>query len=526
MNNTSGHDPRSDKGLNAMMDLFREENYFRRLKHMFRGLHAPRDTRDYKFARIELQRLAAPTAALLVPMLAVMLLVVLAVGRVAKDEVIVDWRKQSDQPVPPLETPIEKPQVDPLTPTTDTVLIDPVAPVDITSLVPEPPPEGVHAPKSPEKVNIPAGVPNGPGVGDDPYGLRKPGKHPPSGPMGPHPDNNTALLRALRWLKKNQQPDGSWPRHQAAMTGLAVLTFLAHGEKPAQSPEFGETVRRGIDYLLKTQDERGFYPGNYEGLIATYALCEAAGMTKNPNVRQAAEKAVAFIIAGQHSSGGFDYGMKPGERDDTSVMGWAVQALKAAQIAQLRVDGLDQALKLAVRGFRKNAAANGGFGYIEPGQSGLTGVGTLAFQMMNAAEAPEVQKSLKLMDDWKVSWSAPVVPGGSPQYYFYYATQVMYHAGGARWKRWNEMMKATYLDAQKILPRAIEDADGNLQDIGWWENGDQHTDRPVMDTCLAALQLMVYIRYLPTFQPPVAPPPAIDTARGDLRDVPVHSGAL
>jgi hypothetical protein len=31
-----------------------------------------------------------------------------------------------------------------------------------------------------------------------------------------------------------------------------------------------------------------------------------------------------------------------------------------------------------------------------------------------------------------------------------------------------------------------------------WVNGDEHSDRPVMDTCLASLQLMVYYRYLKT----------------------------
>ena len=34
--------------------------------------------------------------------------------------------------------------------------------------------------------------------------------------------------------------------------------------------------------------------------------------------------------------------------------------------------------------------------------------------------------------------------------------------------------------------------------MGHWENNDVHTSRPVMDTCLTALQLMVYYRYLPT----------------------------
>jgi hypothetical protein len=33
-----------------------------------------------------------------------------------------------------------------------------------------------------------------------------------------------------------------------AMTGLAILTFLAHGETPS-SEEFGETVTKGVQYL-------------------------------------------------------------------------------------------------------------------------------------------------------------------------------------------------------------------------------------------------------------------------------------
>jgi hypothetical protein len=58
-----------------------------------------------------------------------------------------------------------------------------------------------------------------------------------------------------------------------------------------------------------------------------------------------------------------------------------------------------------------------------------------------------------------------------------------------------------------------------MQDIGWWENADVHTDRPVMDTCLAALQLMVYYRYLPTFQVIDTPSEIVATAqdRADIK---------
>ena len=59
------------------------------------------------------------------------------------------------------------------------------------------------------------------------------------------------LLKALYWLKKVQNPDGSWAKgwgRQEAMTGLALLTFLAYGETPT-SKEFGTTVRKAMEWL-------------------------------------------------------------------------------------------------------------------------------------------------------------------------------------------------------------------------------------------------------------------------------------
>ena len=59
------------------------------------------------------------------------------------------------------------------------------------------------------------------------------------------------LLKALYWLKKVQNPNGSWAQGvgtMQAMTGLALLTFLAHGETPT-SKEFGTTVRKAMEWL-------------------------------------------------------------------------------------------------------------------------------------------------------------------------------------------------------------------------------------------------------------------------------------
>jgi hypothetical protein len=314
-----------------------------------------------------------------------------------------------------------------------------------------------------------------------------------------------ALMRALRWLKKNQQPDGSWPQQKIAMTGLAILTFLAHGEPPRDSREFGATVQKALEFLLKNQRADGKFngmdDGEYAHPIATYALCEAYGMTLNPDVKAAAEKALVPIIKGQHPTGGWTYKMHPGPeanggfRDDTSFMGWCVQALKAAHLAKIQVNGLERAMKLAVKGFKANAHPSGGFGYIGPGTGGLTSVGCLCMQLLGASNENEVKKALDVIDTWVPTFSSYAsVPEeerrfymmASPQYYFYYATQCKFHQGGRHWDNWNKAMKPRYVKAQLVEENAIKDAKGIDRDIGWWENADAHSDRPVMDTCLAA----------------------------------------
>ena len=64
------------------------------------------------------------------------------------------------------------------------------------------------------------------------------------------------------------------------------------------------------------------------------------------------------------------------------------------------------------------------------------------------------------------------------------------------------------------LKEPYRDAEGNFQEIGHWVNTDAHTDRPIMDTCLAALQMMVYYRYLPTFKQVDVPAEVVSDASG------------
>ncbi len=519
----------------AGMQAYREPGAARRLAMLVNGLRQPRQSRAYKEACIELQRLSAPATALLLPAFIVALLLAMT-GDAARPAglitaVVLPDDRIDDQVLKPVTDNTERKQE-----LDNEVSLD--VPQAVVGVADAPPEQTEFAQTEPLNAVL---VNRSPVTFTGLYGTNRTGDQRLALRQKFHGADQTeaAVMRALRWLKRQQQADGSWPRNKVAMTGLAVLTFLAHGEHPGASPEFGETVQRGIEYLLRVQNAKTgiLPPGNYEHPIATYALCEAYGMTRNPNVKAAAEKALAPIIRGQHPTGGWTYHMNPGVdkesgsyRDDTSYMGWCVQALKTAKLAGLQVDGLDKAMKLAVSGFKRNAHPDGGFGYTGPGKGGLTGVGTLCLQLLGAASAPEVKKSMDLMSVWAPVFNPDAerkderrFAGGSAQYYFYYVTQCKFHEGGKVWEAWNADMQKRYVKAQRIEAGAVTDHEGKPCDVGWWENGDAHTDRPVMDTCLAALQLMVYYRSLQTTSVAAVKPEAeILAAAVETGDVPVH----
>jgi len=488
---------------------FHQVSLRERLKILITGLRAPRESRAYKLARIEAQRLAAPALAVLLPLLLVAAIVLAASAPkpAVEERGFVSFNRTEKQPdTPARNEPLQprpeegKTENNPA-PNRNPALPDITIPVVVMpniEPVPGPVPHfhatvEIRPPVDNVQWTSPTGGPFGPG-GD--------GNGGGGGPKPPAAAED-AVMRGLRWLKLNQNPDGSWSANKPAMTGLALLCFLAHGELPGNSPEFGDTVRRGIEFLVVSYNGRSFHgaDGNeYAHPIAAYALCEAYGMTRNPALRGVAESAVRRIIDGQQPGGGWDYKMEHTGRADTSYMGWAAQCLRAAQLARLFASDpewsakLDRACKLSNNGFLLNGAPGGGFGYTGPGRGGLTAVGALCMRYHGAAKHRQAADSLKLVGEWKPGWGENPGLGGSVQYYYYYATQALFLAGGKTWENWNGAMVGAYEAAQKIQRGAIADANGVLRDAGWWENADQHSDRPVMDTCLVILQLEVYYR--------------------------------
>lgn len=548
--------------LKEEMAKFEDDGYFRRLVKMFVGLGRPRSSPEYKEAVVELQRQAAPLLAILLPLLFIAtLFVVTAVSGDGKRELKVEivQADQQDDALEEIETPEEvepPPEMENLDITVDAPSMSPTDVAQEAAPAPTAEPQSVKVAsvdamlsiKSPVTMKSVMGTSRGAGVR---------GTYTRGGASYGDAATEAAVMKALRWLKATQAPDGSWGTKpefglkkgmdKAAGAGFAILTYLAHGETPA-SKEFGPTVQKALDYLINSvyvvkdkngklaKDPNGNTPyirmsgaggSEYGFLIGTYALCEAYGMTKNPNAREAAEKTLGRIISGQTATGGWNYNMarvtKDGP-DDISFGGWAMQAIKAGKMAGIHLPGMEECIKKAVNCLKKrNYSEKAGFVYRattnhKGGTGGLAGVGCLAMQLLGYAKEKEVANALNVMRDWqpsldKVYSYAPGKPENA-QYYCYYAAQCKYQAGMCKdatpanftlWKKWNAEMKALYTKAVITVtdksgqPITVKDPAGKDRPIGRWENKD-HYNYDVMGTCLAALQLMVYYRYLPTTQ--------------------------
>ncbi len=498
-----------EESHHSLMEIFDELSFKEKWHKVGEGLKAPKDSGDYKWAKLQVQRLSAPLAALLVPILAIIILMSIAVTGVAKKEIQVEIL--DPEPIEELEE-IEEliEEFEPPEPV-EMDVPDDVSLTDVTADVPSPPQD--FSPKPAELDAV--ALTRSPVILRGVLGSRNPGAIGAAlAGYGGSGKTEAAVLRALRWLKKNQNDDGSWKKTKPAMTALALLTFLAHGETPA-SEEFGSTVEAAIKWLVNNQTEAGRFKGrdghDYSHPIATYALCEAYAMTKIPMVKYAAEKAMDIVIKGQHESGGWDYGCKQTLRDDTSYMGWCAQALKAGYLADIEIEDVDMHMRLAADGFRKNYGGSegyGGFGYTGPGNknAGLTGVGVLCMQLLGAAKAPEVRGGLNSLEATTFNWEGGGVH--NKNYYWYYVTQAKFHEGGDVWNRWNRTFSPVLVKEQTVIPKdksGYVDHKGKPHEIGWWEMEHGitgHTDGEVMDTCLCALQLQVYYRYLPTFKAP------------------------
>ena len=316
----------------------------------------------------------------------------------------------------------------------------------------------------------------------------------PQGEWTPIEQVSASLDRALEYLAHAQQPSGRWHLNNA-MNALTLLAFMGHGHVPGRGP-YREIIGRGKQYLLSTQDARGYF-GNqdngrmYAHALATLALAELYGMDDDPRVEAALRKAIDLIVTSQSPAGGWRYTPDPNQGEDMSVTIMQVVALRAANNAEIPVP--EVTINKAIRYVRACGSPNGGFAYQGPGRNTqLTGAGVLALYLLNAHQDPKTGKldpRVVNSAEWLVGAVTARWGGGFNYFSYghYYTMQAMYQAGGKYWDLWHPRVRDMFLSQQN-------------NDGSWNPVGVEGKYGKAYATPMACLVLEVYMHYLPAYQ--------------------------
>jgi hypothetical protein len=406
---------------------------------------------------------------------------------------------------------------------------DPVPPPDQPADTPRETPQGDAPPEPKTPANSTATGAAGTGGGDRETreaGAAKSMPKPLQGRAGDHlqagqqsgatKQSEAAVAAALRWLAANQSAGGRWSARNlgggsglaadgeqrdnagatadTGLTGLALLAFLASGHTHLDGAH-RDTVRRGLEFLLASQDAAGSlaatqnqYERMYCHAMATCALSEAYAMTADRRLLPAVQRALQYTVNTQdRASGGWRYQL--GQVGDTSQLGWQVMALKSAELGGIAMPALTRG---GIERFLRSVASgpNGGLACYQPTRPiptrSMTAEALVCRQFLGRVDRRET-----IAEATGYVLQEPPGTGVANHYYWYYATLALYQTGGDPWRRWNEALQKKLLATQRLDGASAGSWD---PDPVWGRCGGR-----VYSTALCALCLEVYYRFLPLY---------------------------
>lgn len=341
-----------------------------------------------------------------------------------------------------------------------------------------------------------------------------------------------AVDRALSWLARQQQRDGSFPtlpQGQPGVSALCVLAFLSHGHLPGEGP-YGETVQQGVDYIASCQKQNGLlalvapngpkitravnhaiaYPLCYNHAIGGLVLSETyamGGAERAHAVEPVIEKALQATLEMQNwpkhhpdDVGGWRYLDEYENIDsDLSLTGWQLMFLRSAKNAGFDVseEPIARGIEYVRRCFREDLKT---FTYkleaANHSTRAMAGAGILALAHSGLHNTREAQLAgdfiLKAQfDTYNRPGRGQTYIDDNERYHYGLLTccQAMYQLGGHHWQEFFPPTVKVLLDAQA--------ADGS------WEPESHRNDSPYgrcYTTAIGAIALGAPNQLLPIFQ--------------------------
>ncbi len=287
-------------------------------------------------------------------------------------------------------------------------------------------------------------------------------------------------LKGMDYLVRSQAADGSWPdanQGPAAIAGLSIVSLLAHGDDPNFGP-YTVAIHRGLDFLLKHQDQKTGYigPSMYNHGFATLALAESYGEVNDPRLGPALQKAVRLILTSQEANGAKAWRYMPESRDaDTTVSGAQMVALMAARNAGIPVP--EKNIQDGLHFYFSCQTPDGGIGYVsaQGPNSTRTAIGVLVMALAKEKNSTAFQAAFQYLRNAGNDMQYPA-------YFRYYASQAFFQASPDMWNNWNH-------DNINTL-RSSQNSDGS------WDGMFGST----FNTAGSLLSLALNYRYLPIYE--------------------------
>ena len=307
-----------------------------------------------------------------------------------------------------------------------------------------------------------------------------------------------AVKKGLDYLAKTQAADGSWhglpdgDHYPVAMAGLAGMAFLSNGSTSTRGA-YADQVRRTTSYLVSQAQATGLIAEGEEQGHPMYGhgfgmmfLASAYGMETRPEVRKKMEGIIkkAIQLTATGQSNLGGWTYYPGGGDEGSVTVTQMQGLRAAHNAGFTIP--KGTIENAIRYLELCKTPDGGICY-SYGSGGDTRLPITAAAVCCLYSAGEYESPLadSCMNYVMEKFKSSQNEFSSGHYFYLhlYASLAFYQAGDQFW--------------DPYFPKARDNLVKQQQGDGSW-NGDGVGT--VFGTSLACILLQIPYKYLPIYQ--------------------------